>query len=519
MSETLEVLGSIAGTGLLAAALLARERRLRASLMIGGLAIAAALVAGQGRDEAEALSFAPLAAGVAGGAAVLVALGLLLYRLPLVLPVLLVAALPFRIPIDVGGEEANLLLPLYAVIGAGALAFALDALRRDREPPPPPPKPLAAAIAAATVLYAVQAAYTNDVAFAARNVAFFLIPFAAMFVLLTEVRWTPRVLAAALGVIAAEAAIFSLVGIGQFVTAEIFWNPALERSNDFHLYFRVNSLFWDPNVYGRYLALALVLLATVLVWTRRPARMAGLALLGALVFAGLLFSFSQTSFIALLAGITVLCALRYSLLWTAVATPFAIAAAVAAVLVVGGTSEAEDDPQEISSGRSGLIEGGIDLARTKPLAGHGSASFPLAFREQEDLATGRPAISHNEPVTVAAEQGAAGLAAYIALLAAATWTLLGGMRRLAPGFGAPRDAVGDPFEDPDSIRGVARIGLVVAFGTLVIHTIGYAGYLTDPLTWALLAVGGALAAGARSARAEPPARQGAGEPARQRVRG
>ena len=51
MSETLEVLGSITGTGLLAAALLARERRLRASLMIGGLAIAAALVAGQGRDE------------------------------------------------------------------------------------------------------------------------------------------------------------------------------------------------------------------------------------------------------------------------------------------------------------------------------------------------------------------------------------------------------------------------------------------------------------------------------------
>ena len=310
----------------------------------------------------------------------------------------------------------------------------------------------------------MQAAYTNDVAFAARNVAFFLIPFAAMFVLLTEVRWTPRVLAATLGVIAAEAVVFSLVGIGQFVTAEIFWNPALERSNDFHLYFRVNSLFWDPNVYGRYLALALVLLATVLVWTRRPARMAGLALLAALVFAGLLFSFSQTSFIALLAGIAVLCALRYSLLWTAVATPFAIAAVAAAVLVVGGTSEAEDDPQEISSGHSGLIEGGVELARAKPLAGHGSASFPLAFREQEDLATGRPAISHNEPVTVAAEQGAVGLAAYVALLAAAAWTLLGGMRRLAPGLGAPRDAVGDPFEDPDSIRRVARIGLVAAFG-------------------------------------------------------
>ena len=27
------------------------------------------------------------------------------------------------------------------------------------------------------------------------------------------------------------------------------------RSNEFHTYFRVNSVFWDPNVYGRYLAL------------------------------------------------------------------------------------------------------------------------------------------------------------------------------------------------------------------------------------------------------------------------
>lgn len=500
MNETLEVLGSIAGTALLAAALLVRGRRLRAPLVLAALAIAAALVAGQGWDEAESVRTGVLVAGVVGGVAVLSALALLLYRLPLILPVLLVAALPFRIPIEVSGEDANLLLPLYAVIGAGAIAFALDAFRRDREPPEPPPRPLLVAIAIATVVYAVQAAYTNDVAFAARNTAFFLIPFAAMFVLLTEVRWTPRVIAATLGVIVAEAVVFSLVGIGQFAATEIFWNPALERSNDFHLYFRVNSLFWDPNIYGRYLALALVMLATVLVWTRRPARVAALALLGAPIFAGLLFSFSQTSFIALLCGIMALCALRYSLLWTALATPLVVAAAIAAVLVIGGTSESEDDPREISSGRSSLIEGGVDLARSEPLVGHGSASFPLAFREQEDLSTGKPAISHNEPVTVAAEQGAVGLIAYAGLLVAAAWTLLLGMRRLAPGFGAPRDAIGDPFEDRGAIQGLARVGLVAAFAALLVHTIGYAGYLTDPLTWALLAAGGGLAAGARRAR-------------------
>ena len=39
----------------------------------------------------------------------------------------------------------------------------------------------------------------------------------------------------------------------------------------------------------------------------------------------------------------------------------------------------------------------------------------------------------------------------------------------------------------------ARIAIAAAFGALLVHTIGYAGYLTDPLTWALLAVGAALA--------------------------
>jgi hypothetical protein len=497
MRETLEVVGCIAGAGFVAGALLVHERRLRAALMIAALLVASALIVGQAREEIEAVRTSVLVGGGLLGVAAVAALGLLLFRLPLVLPVLLIGALPFRIPLEVGGTDANLLLPLYAVIGGGAVAFALDALRRDREPPPAPPRPLLIAIAVATVLYAVQASYSNDVSFAARNVAFFLIPFAALFVLLTEVRWTPRVLAATLGVVLAEATVFALVGIGQFAATEIFWNPALERSNDFHLYFRVNSLFWDPNIYGRYLAFALVLLAAVLLWMRRTARIAGLAVLAAVIFAGLLFGFSQTSFISLLAGVLALAALRYSLLWTAVATPLVAAAAVGAILVLGGTSEQEDDPKEISSGRSSLIGGGIDLAKAKPVAGHGSASFPLAFREQEDLTTGRPAISHNEPVTVAAEQGAIGLIAYLGLLTAAGWTLLIGMRRLAPGFGAPREAVGDPFERPESIPGLARIAVLAAFAALVVHTVGYAGYLTDPLTWTLLAVGGGLAAASR----------------------
>jgi hypothetical protein len=77
------------------------------------------------------------------------------------------------------------------------------------------------------------------------------------------------------------------------------------------------------------------------------------------------------------------------------------------------------------------------------------------------------------------------------LLAAALWTVFSGTRSLAPGLrGRFRS-----LEDGDRAElAPARIGLAAAFVALLAHTIGYAAYLTDPLTWALLAVGGLLAA-------------------------
>ena len=74
-------------------------------------------------------------------------------------------------------------------------------------------------------------------------------------------------------------------------------------------------------------------------------------------------------------------------------------------------------------------------------------------------------------MTVFAEQGVIGLAAYLALL----WFAL---RRLLPGARV----------------GAARAGVAAAFVALVVHSLLYAAFLEDPLTWALLGVGAALAA-------------------------
>jgi O-antigen ligase len=498
MGEAIQVVGCVAASGAAGAAIIASDRRLRAAGVAASLLIAGALLLGEGWDELEGIRdrSALLVAIVLAAIAAVAGLAQLFRRRPELLPLLLVAALPFRVPIEVSGEDANLLLPLYMVIAAGVVALGLEALRRGGQRQGSEPRPLLIALAAAIALYALQASYSEDIGFATRNVGFFLVPFAAMFVLLTDRRWTPRLLGLALLIVIGEALLFAVVGIGQAAVGEIFWNPALERSNDFHFYFRVNSLFWDPNIYGRYLALVAVLVLAVLAWTRDARRIRLLAGVLLLLVFGLLFAFSQTSFIALLAGVAVVCALRWSARWTVIAVPFATILIFAAVIFVGGTSESENDAREISSGRTTLIEGGFELAKAEPLIGHGSASFSEAFIEQEQISPDKPAISHNEPVTVAAEQGLIGILVYAALIAAALWTLLGGMRRLAPGLGAPD---GDPAEGGPGALALARIALLAAFVSLLIHTIGYAGYLTDPLTWALLAIGGSLASSRSSA--------------------
>ncbi len=50
-------------------------------------------------------------------------------RWPLALPFAACIAAPFRFPVHIGSQDANLLVPLYAVIGVAFLALVLDALR------------------------------------------------------------------------------------------------------------------------------------------------------------------------------------------------------------------------------------------------------------------------------------------------------------------------------------------------------------------------------------------------------
>ena len=259
-----------------------------------------------------------LAVGLMVGLAVLIA------RKPVTFPLLAVGTLPFRIPVESGTDSANLLLPLYVVVGAGVLAYAWERLRptrmraaaagngshglpdlRERKP-----GRLELALAIAVVLYALQASYSADFEQAVKNVAFFYVPFVLLFKLLTTTRWSRQLLVACFGVALALGLVFAGVGYLEYATRHVLWNQKVIASNQFESYFRVNSLFFDPSIYGRYLALVMIGLAATLVWPRRGRTIAYASVAVALLWGGLLLSFSQSSYGALLVGLVLLAGLR-----------------------------------------------------------------------------------------------------------------------------------------------------------------------------------------------------------------
>ena len=152
------------------------------------------------------------------------------------------------------------------------------------------------------------------------------------------------------------------------MSRSLFWNDQVIRSNEFHTYFRVNSVFWDPNIYGRYLALVIVVAMAALLWAKERRSFLLLTGLVVVLWIGLAPTFSQSSFIALLAGLAVLAALRWSLRWTLATVAVGAIAAVLFVTLVGGSAKINFSRLNIdTSGRANLVSGGIHLFGQRPI--------------------------------------------------------------------------------------------------------------------------------------------------------
>src|SRR5436190_921373 len=468
-----------------AAVLVLGEPRARAIAMLASLVLAVGAIV--------ALKQHAISDGLSGhGALALAVVTEVIRRRPEAFALLAFAALPFRVPVTIGTENANLLLPLYGVIAAGALAFARRQLRPAETSVPDPVgtpgaralRRVEIALAIVLVVYAAQSAYSSDVTQATVSVCCFYVPFAVLFRLLLEVPWTNRLLRQVFGVAVALALLFAAVGFVEAATGRLLIsNSKVLEANEIKPYFRVNSLFFDPNIYGRFLALTMIVLAASLPSLRRGRDVALAAAALAVLWFGMVLSLSQSSFAALLLGLVVLAALRWRPLLVVGVTVAALAAGTVVVVAapeqIGLHTGSSQGLDRSTSGRTDLIKGGARMARDRPIYGFGSGSFANDFRKRERVHSEKSAAaSHTIPVTVAAEQGVIGLASYLWLLVCAFALLFGGLRR---GVRA------GPAEER-----VGRAAMAATYAGLVLHTLVYAAFLEDPLSWVLLALGASL---------------------------
>jgi O-Antigen ligase len=449
-----------------------------ALLGVGTAGLGWALV---GDDDVELLFTEPLGLAVVAAGALAAGVGAIPFvRYPAAIPVALLAVAPFRIPVELGEEEAFLLLPLYLVIAAVVLSLAYRMLRGER--PQSPPFFLALPLAAFVAFLGVSYLWTWDERAGAIALAFFVFPFTAGFGVIARTAiaaWLPRALLATL---VAQGALFATIGIWQAQTRTLFFARDVEVANAYTSFFRVTSLFKDPSLYGRYLIVPIaVLLVAILVRQGRPLEWAAGAGVAAFLFWGLFYSYSQSSFVALFV-VTFAVALvgvgrRLRILLLAAALVATLAAGAFAAEAVNGRSA-----KDVTSGRSRLVDVTVDAFQARPVWGVGVGGQPRASAQESGRGSPSRNVSHTTPLTVLAEVGVAGFALYAWLLGAAAWAIylvFRGNRTFGVGLGA-------------------------VFLVLVVHSLLYAGFFEDPLTWGVFGLSAAgIAAATKVLEPEP----------------
>ena len=395
----------------------------------------------------------------------LVAAAAVVHRWPWAFAIACVLAAPVRIPVHFGSQDAKLLLPLYAVLAAGALCTLYDVVR-STEPELPARGP-AAPLAAIVTFSAVSLLWTVDPHQAAVTMLFFYLPFAFMWMRIAQLGWNPSGLRIAFLAQCGLALLFAAVALWQEATRHVFWNPSVEVSNAYRSFFRVNSLFWDASVYGRFMAVTLVLCAGVAVYRGMTIPLGAVM---AVTFAGLYFTYSQSSYFALAAGVVAV----GTGLWPRRVTLALVAVGAVGLLAVVAVALRGNSAARVSDDRSHLIQLGWRVIKRHPLDGAGLGGLPKAAV----AGTAHPfrvkgAASHTTPVTVAAELGPAGFVIYLWVLGALT-TL--GVRLRAAGA-------------------VPRV-LLAALVAIFASSLFYDSFFEDPTMWLLAGflAGAAMAA-------------------------
>jgi len=482
MAHVAAVLGALGAPLVLASG---RRALILAGLGLIALAEGVLAVSGAGSPARSAVVFVGL-----GGAALV---AVLFVRRPELVPLAIVVAAPLRMPLDFGAAhrfyvglphngDLGRLLPLYGFISAAAIALAWRLLRERDFAPPALPREIAVPLSAFVSLTALSVLWSSSDAAAQNLLQYFLLPFAVLVAVVARSpfpAWMPR----ALGIVAvALAALFTAVGLVEEATHHLlFYTSSVQVGNAYSSFFRVTSLFRDPSLYGRQLVLAIAIVLTA-AWYRKIGMVLASAVI-AFLFAGIFFSYSQSSLVALF-GVAVFISV------VAGDRVVRLAAALMAVIVLAGGAAFVADKvagastQRVTSDRSRRISLTTKVFEQHPLLGVGLGSQPRAS-ELDSKIGGPPTlfVSHTTPLTVGAELGIVGLALYAALLAGAAKALLR-VFRLEAAFG---------------------LALAAVFVALFLHSLSYSGFFEDPVTWLVLGVASSFLAARAGPRGESPA--------------
>jgi O-antigen ligase len=463
--------GAVGAVGL-ALLLVATRRDLRvgglAAWAVGCLTLTIYLAPhGHHRVLAAAAVFGLIAAGV--GAWVVL-------RVPWILALMVLACAPARFPVHVGSTQANLLLPLYAVVAVAAIALAWELFgddARSREL-----GPLAWPLALFIGWNGLSLLWSEDPRQGAIELLFFVLPFGLLTVTLARLVWSRAWVLTLYVQLAVMALVFAVIGVVQYETRNIFWNPKVRVDNAYapsSWFYRVNSVFYDPSIYGRFLVVGM-LASLVLVLRRRgdPLWAVAAALTIVITWAGLLPSFSQSSFVALfvaaMLGAVVVWRWRSLALVAVVAVALALAGLASPTVRHKLEGKSKSSLSHATGGRSTLVSKGVKVAVHHPLVGVGVGGFRHAYAQLLHLRGKEPkaAASHTTPVTVAAETGLPGLLLFAWLVVVA---LVLPFRRLGRGF-----------------DGNARLAFGLALVAILVHSLFYNALFEDPTFWGLLSL-------------------------------
>jgi O-antigen ligase len=428
-----------------------------------GCALLAAYVAPSGHTKIYAVAAVVGAAGAVGIAE-------LFRRWPWLVAVSALACAPARIPVHIGSTDSNLLLPMYAVIVGAAVLIAWELARGDRRSREL--GPLAWPLAGLVAWSGLSLAWSEDLHEGSVSLLFFWLPFGVLALALARLAWNRRWLTFLYAQLVLMALAFSVIGVYQYATRDVFWNPKVIVGNAYAPFYRVNSVFYDPSVYGRFLVVAILAALVMALYDRerRAAYAATIAIAG--IWVGLLFSFSQSSFAAMIVGTALVAAFTWR--WRA-ALALGIVSAVILAVALGTPHirhsllrESGTGLNKASSGRAKLVTQGLRIAIHHPVQGVGIGGFKHAYAKRVGLKGREPrtAASHNTAVTVAAETGLPGLGLLAWLLGVALFVTL---RRAGASF-----------------KGRSCLVIAAGLAAIGLHSLFYNALFEDPVFWGLL---------------------------------